>query len=651
MHFHRPKVSILMPSLNSVAFIREAMESVLNQTLQDVEIICVDAGSTDGTLEILREYERKDLRIRVIISDKKSMGYQYNLGLDAAAGDYIGMVETDDWIEADTFECLWMAASKQDVDIVAANHFYYFTNPEIRNERFENLGKCPYGQVFCPKDVLESFAVTPLIWSGIYRRSMLKENGIRFNETPGASFQDTGFHFMVMTAAETALFLNEYYYHYRRDNEAQSVNSDGKVYCICDEAHFYERFLDSRPADKLRLIKPYMAWKYDKYRWNYGRVAPRLQWQFLERFREEFLAHREAGLLEEGAFVTSVWNGTLEKVNEIIDNPVSYYKRTCKKYCTIPKAGKLLEAEILTKSSFLLPAVSIIIPLHNEENYIAGNLESIRKQTLKNIEIICIDDGSEDATLRLIMEQAGADRRLTVLRQGNQGTASAKNKGLAHARGKYVMFLYGRDRLRADAAETLVSLADKHRLDMLCFSSASLSEEDREKETVCKGGIKQENVMTGADCFCSACEKGTYVPLACSALYRREYLQDRNIRFIDGIFYEDRAFMFSALTEAVRVLRLEEKLYFTTNNSDMPLKKIFLRVYSLFVVYQELLQKCRSLPCDERLQKNAARELMSVSASLKELYHFVNKKDECRSRFTATECCLFDELVDSVSET
>ena len=148
MKLKRPKVSILMPSLNSGEFIRECMESVVHQTLEDIEIICIDAGSTDGTLEILREYERNDPRIRVIVSDKKSMGYQYNLGLDAAAGDYIGMVETDDWIEADTFESLWMAASRQDVDIVAANQFLYYTKPEIHDQPLETLKKCPYEQIF-----------------------------------------------------------------------------------------------------------------------------------------------------------------------------------------------------------------------------------------------------------------------------------------------------------------------------------------------------------------------------------------------------------------------------------------------------------------------------------------------------------------------
>jgi len=86
------KVSVLMPSLNVVRYIRECMESVISQTMEEMEILCIDAGSTDGTLEILEEYVRKDRRVRLIKADKKSYGYQMNLGLKEALGEYTGLI-------------------------------------------------------------------------------------------------------------------------------------------------------------------------------------------------------------------------------------------------------------------------------------------------------------------------------------------------------------------------------------------------------------------------------------------------------------------------------------------------------------------------------------------------------------------------------
>ena len=114
---NQPKVSVVMPSLNVALYIRECIESVLNQTLKDIEIICVDAGSTDGTLEILKEYADKDPRISIINSDRKSYGYQMNLGMDAAAGEYMGIVETDDIADFDMFETLYNAAKADDLDV------------------------------------------------------------------------------------------------------------------------------------------------------------------------------------------------------------------------------------------------------------------------------------------------------------------------------------------------------------------------------------------------------------------------------------------------------------------------------------------------------------------------------------------------------
>ena len=113
-----PKVTIVMPSLNVVSYIDQAVQSVLGQTLEDIEILCVDAGSTDGTLEKLRAYEKQDARLRVIVADRKSYGYQMNLGVSQASGDYIGIVETDDWVDAHMFEALYQAAEENALDFV-----------------------------------------------------------------------------------------------------------------------------------------------------------------------------------------------------------------------------------------------------------------------------------------------------------------------------------------------------------------------------------------------------------------------------------------------------------------------------------------------------------------------------------------------------
>ena len=115
------KVSVIMPSLNVVNYIDECIQSVISQTLTDLEIICVDAGSTDGTFEKLLKYSNEDERIKVVKSDKKSYGYQVNLGFSMAKGEYLAIVETDDYIKKDMYENLYIIAKSNDLDYVKAD--------------------------------------------------------------------------------------------------------------------------------------------------------------------------------------------------------------------------------------------------------------------------------------------------------------------------------------------------------------------------------------------------------------------------------------------------------------------------------------------------------------------------------------------------
>ena len=93
------QITVIIPSLNRVDSIRECLSSVMVQTLEQMEILCIDAGSTDGTLEILEECALQDKRIEVVQTERKSYGYQVNLGIRLAKGMYIGIVETDDYID------------------------------------------------------------------------------------------------------------------------------------------------------------------------------------------------------------------------------------------------------------------------------------------------------------------------------------------------------------------------------------------------------------------------------------------------------------------------------------------------------------------------------------------------------------------------
>lgn len=283
-----PKVSVVMPSLNVEPYIRECMESVVNQSLKDLEIICVDAGSSDGTLEILNEYAAKDKRVTIIHSDKKSYGYQMNLGMDAAGGEYLAILETDDFILPKMYENLYRIAKNNSLDIIKSDYAQFtmengvFTpinaavayDPEMYNHLIEDD----------PVLVLNrSFTCT---WTGLYRLSFLREHNIRYNETPGASYQDNGFWFLTLAYAKRVWFYREAFYMLRRDNPNSSIRSKEKVNCIPDEYTYIREMLKRDPELYQRVIGVYWCALYNNFLWTYKRIGDEYKTEFAKLFSD-----------------------------------------------------------------------------------------------------------------------------------------------------------------------------------------------------------------------------------------------------------------------------------------------------------------------------------------------------------------------------
>lgn len=244
-----PKVSIIMPVLNSISYIRECMDSVIGQTLKDIEILPVDAGSTDGTREVLEEYARTNSRVRIIHSDRKSAGYQYNLGIEEACGDYIGFVESDDFIMPEMYEKLLEYAVKFGVDWVKANHFCFMDYPRVGKQLIpvKNRKFCPIGTVFSPGLFSRQYTREMFMWQGIYKTEFVRKNQIRLNETPGASFQDTGFILQAFMYATKALYIDDYLYCYRRDNQGSSSNQRDTIRYEFSEAEYISKIIKADP--------------------------------------------------------------------------------------------------------------------------------------------------------------------------------------------------------------------------------------------------------------------------------------------------------------------------------------------------------------------------------------------------------------------
>lgn len=317
------KVSVVIPVYNAQKYLEQCLSSVVDQTLKEIEIICVNDGSTDGSPGIIRSFMEKDPRVRMI--DKKNGGYgqSVNMGFDAARGEYLGIVEADDFAAPEMFEKLYGQAKEHGVDVMKGAFFDYYTAPRERIVRRKIAERLLEGRVFRPSscfrtslDAFDFFNVQPSVWSAVYRTEFIRGNGIRFLETPGASYQDTGFNFKVWSLAKRVMLTNEAFLYYRQDNTQSSVNSPGKAFCICDEYAELDRFLKERPALDKRLRPVEERLKHESYMWNYRRLSPELRPKFLERFADEMRADIEKGYIKKDGFERYAWKQLMLLLND-----------------------------------------------------------------------------------------------------------------------------------------------------------------------------------------------------------------------------------------------------------------------------------------------------------------------------------------------
>lgn len=290
-----PKASVIIPTYNVERYLEASLDSLRAQTLADFEAICVNDGSTDGSPDILRRYADEDARFRVIDKENSGYGASMNRGLDEARGEYVAILEPDDLFEPNALELLVEAAQATGSDVAKADFWLYWSAPEERRERFGFTEGIPHNEPVAPRDHLAAFYRKPSIWSAVYRRDFLEREGIRFTETPGASYQDAAFNFKVWATADQAVFLPDAVLSYRQDNEQSSVNSPGKLFCVCDEYAEMERFLQQRPELRAAVEGIKERMKVDTYLWNYDRLAPGLREEFLARASEELRGDLERG--------------------------------------------------------------------------------------------------------------------------------------------------------------------------------------------------------------------------------------------------------------------------------------------------------------------------------------------------------------------
>ena len=252
-----PKVSVIIPVYNVEKYLRQCMDSVVNQTLSDIEIICVNDCSPDNSLSILQEYADKDKRIKVIdLPQNGGLGHARNVVLDITTGDYIMYLDSDDWLELNACEIAYNHISKNKNDFVFFNYNNYSDDTkeiQYNDKRFESLASQPNLSDINPAEIDKSFFSPVTAWSKIYNREFLLINKMKFYEER-KTYEDKFFYTRALNCANSISFINKPLYNYRKRegsitrvliNNIDYLYASDKVFDYLLESHARKNLIKS----------------------------------------------------------------------------------------------------------------------------------------------------------------------------------------------------------------------------------------------------------------------------------------------------------------------------------------------------------------------------------------------------------------------
>lgn len=456
---YEPKVSVIIPVYNTEQYLRQCLDSVTQQTLKEIEIICVNDGSTDNSLKILQEYAARDNRITIISQKHLHAGVARNAGMMVARGKWIHFLDSDDFVSTDTYDKLIKLTDENQADFIKFCSYSFDNNTQtVVPSYFTDIGSLPpdkFGTFLTLSqdyDTLVNISDSP--WSGLYKRSFLQKNNIKFDNLLCAN--DVSFFFRCLAAADRIYFAprKHRFVYYRINNSSSLVGIRAYNFnCQIELVHRNANIVKDKNVQSVirRHLINCVFYRYKMYINN-----PLLEISTRKKIFNQMLD-----------FIKDI------KADEIEDDYKNIYNTITKQAC-----------------------ISIIIPVYNAEKYLSQCLNSIINQTLFNIEILCINDASTDGSLKILQEYAKKDNRIKVINNKiNSGAPGAvKNIGIKNATGIYIGFVDSDDWVDQNYFAELYNIAETNNADVA--STLKITRFDSKHEWTNVYNVHEKQLLT-----------------------------------------------------------------------------------------------------------------------------------------------------------
>lgn len=623
---NQPDISIIIPVYNVAPYLEECLRSVIHQTYDNIEIICVNDGSTDTSEEILQHFANEDKRIKIISKSKnEGLFLARKTGCEAATGKYILFLDSDDYVDIELCAEL-LKYMRPDIDIFHFNATTEFcvTVPDDY-KKWRNDYIKPYENVVLSDNILK-FAYldkcfSTSLWGKLFTRKLCL---LAYESTPNLEFyigEDIYFFFILASLAQKYEGVEtEYRYHYCY---GRGVSNQDEVSIEKFEKYAFMGVLAEQ-------IKGYLIDKnlYKKFINIYWAVSERMLVDVLRMFLTQVKAEDKEAAAK---LILKNWRGN-EVFAETILNVLNLnVVQFIEKYDPIVEFVQKGNAFITNNK----PKISVIIPVYNAGKYLSICLDSILNQTLPEIEVICINDGSSDRSLDILLSYADKDNRISVINKKNGGASSARNMGFSIAQGKYVYFMDSDDCLTINALEILYACAERNNLDSIYFNGLVIYD-DKEMQELYRDSQYYYYMQTGQKYPCSGQQlfrilkqNGAYRVSVCMQMLRLEFLKEKDIKFVEGIIYEDNIFTFVSMLQAERALKLDEALYLRRYRRNSVMTSIIQakNVIGYLMCLRQMLFFVESELLDDQVEKEAIETIKSILRSIRTNYEKLDIKE------------------------
>ena len=396
-------ISIIVPIYNTEKYLGQCLDSILNQTYTNFEVLLVNDGSTDSSGMICQEYVENDSRFRYFEKDNGGVASARNLGLERSGGAYITFIDSDDWVEPNYLDVLYTALKENDTDVAISTYkrfaqdgVFYLRSYSREDDEFLNIGTRSRDSFL---EILPRLGELDHSFYSISSKLIKREiiGNLLFDEQ--ISYAEVlNFFFYLYLGVESVVFVRDYTYVYRTHDASTSQNVNELQ--ALQELEIYKKMFQQ--IDRMGLPT----------------------FHYFKRM-ENVVTYRISG------FPTS---------------------KAIREY-------ESFVSEVREMVTYQQPLISIIVPIYNVENYLWSCLDSIAKQTYSNIEVLLVNDGSPDGSGVICQEFVARDSRFRYIEKENGGLSDARNVGIARAQGEFLSFVDSDDWIEPTYVEDMYRAA------------------------------------------------------------------------------------------------------------------------------------------------------------------------------------------------